>query len=206
VTKPRFLDKAYLERTGDETRRFYDEWSAVYDDELGENDYRQPLRCAAALARYMADRTGLVLDAGCGTGLSGVALANAGFERIDGCDFSPRMLEKALKTSIYQRLFEADLNMRQDFPNGHYSGLAAVGVFSFGHVAADAIEEFHRIVEPNGVIVIGLNDHFYQEGSLRRRIDALAGNGKFEILVQEPGAHLPGIGLSGWVIALRRRG
>jgi predicted TPR repeat methyltransferase len=204
MTKRRFLDEAYLDRTGEETRKFYDEWSGSYDQEVGENDYRQPLRCATALAQHMTDRGRPILDAGCGTGLSGIALAKAGFTWIDGCDFSPGMFEKAGNTGIYKRLFESDLNSRLDVADSCYAGLAAVGVFSFGHVAAVAVDEFCRIVEPGGVIVVGLNDHFYQEGSLIRRIEELAAGGKCNLLTREPGEHLPGIGLGGWVLVLRR--
>jgi predicted TPR repeat methyltransferase len=53
-----------------------------------------PHRIAAALKPYVqpSDR---ILDFGCGTGLSGLALQNAGFTNIDGLDISAPMLEKA---------------------------------------------------------------------------------------------------------------
>ncbi len=38
ATRKRFLARAYTVTNDDETRRFYDEWAEVYDEELAEND------------------------------------------------------------------------------------------------------------------------------------------------------------------------
>ena len=59
--------------------QYYDEWSDRYDGELGEWDYRSPDETARLLARYCVT-SARILDAGCGTGLSGRALAAAGFD------------------------------------------------------------------------------------------------------------------------------
>ena len=81
----RFLDIAYRARTTDETRDLYDRWAETYDTELiDENDYAQPRRCAEMLARYLKTREAEILDIGCGTGLSGAALREAGFGIVDG--------------------------------------------------------------------------------------------------------------------------
>ncbi|MEC9344183.1 MAG: methyltransferase domain-containing protein [Pseudomonadota bacterium] len=201
----RYLDDAYEARTGRETREFYDRWAAVYDEELGENEYQQPLRCAQALTRHLADRDARILDVGCGTGLSGIALSEAGYLHLDGCDFSTKMLEKAFKTGVYSKLFKADLNHPPlDARDGEYDAIAAVGVFSFGHVMADAVDEFLRVSKPGAPIVIGLNDHFFKEGTLTAKLDALAADGRIERVSEEHGDHIRGTGLTGWVIVARR--
>lgn len=201
-----FLENAYRERTTGEMRDYYDQWSRVYDAELAENDYAQPRRCAEALISAGADPSRPVIDMGCGTGLSGLALKEAGFGQIDGCDLSPGMLQKASRLDVYRDLFECDLNnpplARSD---ASYGSLAAVGVFSFGHVMADAIDEMLRIVEPGGALVIGMNDHYYQEGSVPRKLAALAKEGAITMVSSEHGDHLPGIGLTGWVLSFTRR-
>ncbi|MFZ1814174.1 MAG: methyltransferase domain-containing protein [Rhizobiaceae bacterium] len=203
--KKRFLGNAYANRTTGEVRDYYDQWSEVYDEELAENNYQQPRRCAEALSRMLKDTGARVLDVGCGTGLSGVALADAGFSHVDGCDLSTGMLEKAFATGAYTKLFTADLNRPPlDAPDGEYGGIAAVGVFSFGHVQADALEEFMRVSQPGAPIIIGLNDHFYEEGSLISKIVALEKDGRLSLVEAEKGEHLPGIGLTGWVLSLTR--
>lgn len=200
--KRRFLPTAYTVKSDAETRAFYDRWAEVYDDELTENSYRQPARCAETL-RLMADPDDCaVLDVGCGSGMSGLALCSVGFETVDGCDFSSGMLAKAARAGIYRRLFETNLNEPpMDVTDGTYGAAACVGVFSFGHVRADALDDIVRIIRPGGALVIGLNDNFYQEGSLTSKLEALETLGRITIRDREHGDHIPGTGLTGWVIS-----
>ena len=144
------LGTAYNLETGDETLAHYKRWAATYDQEVGvDNGYAQPARCAAALDG-VADRSGSVLDVGCGTGLSGIALRDVGFADLDGCDFSPPMLERAAETGVYRRLFEADLNAGLGIEDGTYDHAVAVGVFSFAHIRPDALRSVIRAVLPGG--------------------------------------------------------
>ena len=202
----RFLKSAYDTRSTEETRDLYDRWAATYDVELvEEKDYAQPSRCAEMLARYLADRQGTILDVGCGTGLSGGALIEAGYRTIDGCDLSPGMLAKARQTGIYGRLFEADLNVPPlDAADAAYDAVVAVGVFSLGHVHPDALDEIVRVLKPGAPLVIGLNEHYYDEGELTAKLIDLSGAGRIDRLAEEHGAHIKGTGVTGWVIAVRR--
>ncbi|MBO6637086.1 MAG: class I SAM-dependent methyltransferase [Roseitalea sp.] len=198
----RFLDKAYTVRTDEETKALYDRWAEVYDDELGENEYRQPARSAKALADRLAPAPGVsVLDVGCGSGLSGIALHDAGFDTVDGCDFSTGMLKKAEQAGIYRRLFEADLNRPPiDAPDGAYDAATCVGVFTTAHVKPDAVDEIVRVIRPGGYLVIGLNDNFYRAGVLTGKLDALEAAGLLAERHDEHGEHIVGTGLTGWVI------
>ena len=202
----RFLNIAYDARTTDETRDLYDRWAETYDTELvAENDYAQPQRSAEMLARYLQDRDAEILDVGCGTGLSGAALSEAGYRTIDGCDFSPGMLAKARGTGLYRRLFEADLNAPPlDADDGAYGAAVAVGVFSFSHVHPDALDEILRVLAPGAPLIVGLNEHFYDEGTMTAKLSALAAAGRIDPLAEEHGAHIRGTGVTGWVIAVRK--
>jgi len=202
----RFLKSAYQVRSAAETRALYDQWADTYDIELTrENDYAQPRRCADMLERFQPDLSGTVLDVGCGTGLSGGALLEHGYRKIDGCDLSPGMLAKAKQTGIYGRLFEANLNEpKMDALPAYYASAVAVGVFSFGHVGPDALDDILRVMKPGGILVIGLNEHFYDEGSLTAKLIALSGAGRIDRLAEEHGDHITGAGLTGWVIAVRK--
>ena len=201
-----FLGTAYDLETGEQTLDHYQRWAGTYDQEVGvDNGYAQPARCAAALAG-VADPCGHVLDVGCGTGLSGVALRDVGFTRLDGCDFSPPMLERASETGVYRQLFEADLNAGLDIDGDAYDHAVAVGVFSFGHIRSDALREVLRVVRPGGAVVVGVNDHFWDTGELSAELEAIEADGLASVASREHGEHLPGAAIMGWVIVLVRSG
>ena len=200
------LGTAYDLETGEQTLDHYQRWAETYDQEVGvDNGYAQPARCAASLAG-VADPCSHVLDVGCGTGLSGVALRDAGFTRLDGCDFSPPMLERAAETGVYRQLFEADLNAGLDIDGDAYDHAVAVGVFSFGHIRPDALREVLRVVRPGGAVVVGVNDHFWEVGELLAELDAIEADGLASVASREHGEHLPGAAIMGWVIVLVRSG
>jgi SAM-dependent methyltransferase len=200
------LDTAYDLETGEETLAHYRWWAATYDQEIGvDKGYAQPARCAAALAG-MTDRPGSVLDVGCGTGLSGVALRDVGFTDVDGCDFSLPMLERAAETGVYRRLFEADLNAGLGVEDCAYDHAVAVGVFSFGHIRPNALRSVIRAVQPGGTVVVGLNDHFWDVGSFPSELEAIEADGLASVVSREHGEHLPGADIMGWVVVLVRSG
>ncbi len=207
--KDDFLAQSYVERTAEEPRQHYDDWAETYDQELAENAYATPARSLAALRPLVADTGAEILDVGCGTGLFGRQLSDAGYTTIDGCDYSTGMLEKAANIDLYRTLFQSNLNEPplvidgQPLASDTYDAAAAVGVFSFGHVEAAAVDEIVRVVRPSGAIVIGLNDKYWNEGSLRDRLAALVNTDVITLLDELSGAHLPGTGLGGQVITLR---
>jgi len=205
------IDAAYGLETREQTLAHYEAWADSYDREVGEDlGYAQPARCAAALAAVVRSVGGTpggrLLDVGCGTGLSGLAFRDAGFSDQDGCDFSPPMLEKAAATGAYRRLFEADLNEGLDVDDAAYDHAAAVGVYSFGQVGADTLREVLRVVRPGGTVVIGLNDHFWDEGGVPTELDAIEADGLATVEFREHGDHLPGADIGGWVVVLVTRG
>lgn len=200
-----YWDTAYDLETSEQTLALYANWASVYDHEIGhEGGYAMPTRCAAAMREYVSPDGRHILDAGCGTGLSGQALKAAGYSDIHGCDFSSEMLAKADTKNCYGRLFHADLNTKIDSPDSTYDGVACVGVFSFGHVDPDALDEMLRVVKVNGIIVIGLNQKYFEEGALVKKIERLGRQAKAEELHREFGQHLSRKGMRGWVITLRR--
>jgi len=200
-----FFEIAYSLKDADETRAMYDRWAEVYDRDLQDGEYQQPSRCAATLKTQVEDKSITILDVGCGTGLSGMALKDQGFTTIDGCDLSQGMLDKSDALGIYGRLFTCDLNQPPlDVRSDAYDAVTAVGVFSFGHILPDAVDELLRVTKPGGIIIIGLNDHYYEEGSLTRKLEALEADQSLTILSREHGDHIPANDLKGWVLCLKK--
>ncbi|KAK3172324.1 hypothetical protein OEA41_005645 [Lepraria neglecta] len=85
----------------------YDKWAATYNDEVRDEaqSYVAPVLVAqVALKSSNNPAKSVILDAGCGTGLVGQALAMAGAKAIDGLDLSPAMLTVANQTGSYRSL------------------------------------------------------------------------------------------------------
>jgi len=201
-----FFDIVYDVKTSEETKAIYERWANVYDEDLSSRSYRQPARCANALHKQQPDKNITILDAGCGTGLAAIALKAVGYEALHGCDFSDAMLEKANKLQLYKTLKRQDLNnVPIDYESGMFDAVTAVGVFSFSHVNPKAIVELARVVRSGGTIIIGMNDHFFTEGSLLRQLEHMEETDTLEIISKEHGEHVPGNDLKGWVITLLKR-
>ena len=128
----------------------------------------------------LADAT--VVDAGCGSGLVGVELANLGFETIDGLDFSEGMLKIARKTGVYRGLRITDLTRELDAKSCTYDVLVCSGVFTHGHLGPESLPEFVRIVKKNGLLVITVLNSFWKEKGFKDSIERLENNDTVRVL------------------------
>jgi len=90
-------------------RTLFDQYAPRFDQDLtGSLAYRAPDAVAAALDRAgLAANASDILDLGCGTGLSGLALRRFA-RRLEGIDLSPGMIAQARARAIYDALSVAD--------------------------------------------------------------------------------------------------
>ena len=204
MTERRFLDSAYDLPDRRATAAFYADWAASYDAEITGNGYATPARCAAALADHAADLGAPMLDIGCGTGLSGAALAAAGFTTIDGTDLSAEMLARAEARGVYRRLFRGDMADPPPVGPGAYANAAAVGVISPGHAPPETMDAVLVILPAGGCLVLSLNDHALADPDFPGRVARLVSEGTARLVFREHGPHLPGIGLEATVYVLRK--
>ena len=200
------FDRAYTVTTNAETKDLYDAWADTYDADLTGGGYAQPARVAERFIAEGLTAEAAILDIGCGTGLSGVALRSSGFTNIDGCDYSAGMLTVAAETGAYRRVFEADLHSPPiDAATEVYDAAAVVGVFGFAHVEPNALGEMLRPIKRGGLVVIGVNGPYYESGALPAKLDEFVADGRLGPLTAELGDHIPGRGVPGWVISATKR-
>lgn len=112
-------------------RALFDQYAPRFDADLTRRlGYRTP-EMLAALLRDSGVPGGLaVLDLGCGTGLSGLALAPFA-ARLEGVDLSPRMLDAARARGCYDALHEADLLDFLPRCAGRFGLVAAADVLNY---------------------------------------------------------------------------
>lgn len=184
-----YLDRAYALKSPDEARTLYDEWAKSYDTDLSGLDYAFPRRAAeAVLANLPAKADGplKVLDAGCGTGLVGVALIQAAQGRakfrIDGVDISPGMLETAQKTGLYADLSEVDLTKPLSSASSSYDIVVCVGTLTRGHVGCAVLAEFVRVTKGDGLVVATVLDQIWKSAGFEAEVERLSRENQVEVL------------------------
>ena len=174
-----------------EVADFYDSWAETYDEHLKEWDYRAPTYAAELLLQYVSPGQA-ILDAGCGTGLTGKALNLAGFKDISGIDISTTSLNKADQLNIYSSLLAHDLQQPLPFPENNYDALFCIGVLTYIKNCQSLFKEFCRIVRPGGHIAFSQSSDLFDARCFPDIIAALEDEGVWEnIKISSPQAYLP---------------
>ena len=199
------LNRAYTVKTPEESKELYQGWAEGYEAEVAENGYISPQRCAEALAKHAASPWAPIMDLGCGTGISGLALKAVGFECIDGYDFSQAMLDQAAPKKIYRSLNIADMSKPLEISEGIYENAAAIGCITPEYMPATVLDEILSKLPQGGCLVFSVNDRSAADGSILGRINTLIDCGVAELVFKEHGDHMPGIGLKSTVYVLKKR-
>lgn len=180
------LARVYAARTPDELAAAYSDWAASYDSETGRDGYHLPFSIAAWVARHVAPRSGPILDAGCGSGLSGPVLAALGYDEIEGLDFSSDMLVLARTRGCYARLARAELGKPLPWKDGHFAAFVSTGVFTAGHAPASSLDELVRITRPGGFAVFTVRDVVLESGGFRDKLSELERQGRWRAVEESP--------------------
>lgn len=158
------LSKVYAATDPAEVAAAYNKWAETYDAEMAQSGYRHPSVCLALLARYLPRGAAPLLDAGVGTGMIGDWLGIAGYPDVEGLDISEGMLAVAARKGNYRALHRAVLGQVLPFADGHFAGVVSTGVFTTGHVGAEALPELLRLCRKGGVMVITVKDSVWDAG------------------------------------------
>jgi predicted TPR repeat methyltransferase len=189
----------------------FDAYAPRFDADLeGRLGYRTPALLAALLEAggLRPDGSRRVLDLGCGTGLSGVALKPFA-RRLVGLDLAPRMLAEARRRRVYDALEEADLLAWLPRHRAAFDLVAAADVLNYLGELAPALHGIAGALAPGGLaafsIEAGEGAPFALGPGLRYRHDpahvaALAAGAGFAelarqavVLREEKGAPVAGV-------------
>jgi len=159
------LNRIYnLQGGPEECQDAYRDWAKSYDEDTVEGmGYVAPRVTADKIASLLKPDV-VILDAGCGTGLAGEALAERGFRTMDGMDISPDMLEVARAKGAYRTLQTEDMTGPLSYESNAYDAVVCVGTFTHAHVGPKGFDELVRITRPGGPIVATVHEDVWGDG------------------------------------------
>ena len=158
-------DEAYQLETPDDHRHYYDDWAATYEDDfVAASGYEYHLRIAQLFDHLKPRQTGRIGDIGCGTGIVGMALRQAGVTAaIDGIDISEGMLDVAAQKDVYENLYCADLTDTASFPDTRFDAMISTGTFTHGHLGPETLANLFDLAAPGCFALIGINAAHFAE-------------------------------------------
>lgn len=171
---------------------YYDDWAENYNEDLKAWEYQAPVEAAKLLKKYMPE-SGKILDAGCGTGLTGNALRDVGYKDITGIDISEKSISLAQKTGAYSQLEQFDLQNRPfPFKQSEFDAVNCIGVLTYIKDLRSLFKEFCRIVRPNGCIVFSHREDLLKASGYFEIIKELEDNGSWNnLFISAPKLYLP---------------
>lgn len=162
-----------------------------YDETFTDWEYVGPETAAAILGNYVA-KDSRILDAACGSGLTGRALANLGYRHIDGIDISAKLLKLAEETGSYSELRKVDM---QSFPlpfdDDHFDAVNFIGALTYFE-GTGILKELCRIVRSGGFIVFSQRDDIMKAQHYDQKLKNLEDSGFWNrVFGTEPMPYLP---------------
>lgn len=184
-------------KTADGAKQLYNEWARSYDASLRSWGYLVPSRVAELLKARGCSSTSAILDLGCGTGMSGEALCEAGLGTeggIVGTDISQDSLDLALGKGVYASTVYANLDESLAFDANSFDAACCVGVLSYVERFDVLFPEIVRMLKPGGVFVCSHRSNLWDadERGCKTTAEALEADGRWTLeLLGEPEPYMP---------------
>jgi predicted TPR repeat methyltransferase len=147
LSDPGTLSPAYI-------RTLFDQYAERFDEDLTSTlAYRAPQEVAAMAGRCgIAPGAADILDLGCGTGLSGLALRPFA-ARLDGVDLSPLMVAKAEGRRLYDHLAVAEAQAYLDRSDRDWDVIAAVDMLNYVGALTPIFVSAAARIRPSGWLI-----------------------------------------------------
>ncbi len=186
--------------------KYYTNWTQnnQYNQDMIDWDYSGPKNAVKLFTNFVNDKSILILDAGCGTGLVGHELKKEGFSNFIGVDFSQPMLDLVPK-DLYKKLELADLNHTLKYSNNNFDAIICVGTFTYGHVKAQSINEFLRVIKKNGLICFTVNEGIYEKYHFDKKIKDLENNKKWDVLELKKSSYIVSKDIEAWLCVAKKK-
>ncbi len=193
----------WVERSVEDTQAVYTDWASRYDAEVQGRGYHSPRRIAEALARHLQVSDKPVLDFGCGTGLSGLALRAAGFALLHGTDINEAMIAQAQPRGIYDKLWVSPPGTL-DIEANDYGAIVATGVISLGAAPPETLDMLADKLPSGAMLALSFNDPTLEHGGFDAALQMQLDAGSLNLIERTHGPHLDDVKMGSDVIVLQK--
>ena len=181
MTSQNRVQWVYSSKDNQELAERYDQWSKDYESDLAQDfEYLSPQKTTEVFAKHVP-KDARILDAGAGTGLVGIILAEMGYSQIVAMDLSQGMLDEARKKQVYEDFHQMVMGETLDYDTDSFDAVITVGVLTVGHAPDNSLDELVRVTKPNGHIVFSLRPDVYENNGFREKQDKLEAQGKWQL-------------------------
>ena len=174
--------------------RQYDDFARTgrYDETFAAWGYVGPETAAAITLNYVPTDA-RVLDAACGSGLTGRALHHLGYRHLEGIDISSELLAIARETGTYERLRRVDMqDLPLPFDDDEFDAVCFIGALTYFEDAG-ILEELCRVVRPGGHVVFSQREDIMKRDHYESQLARLEAAGTWRrVFGTEPMPYLPG--------------
>ncbi len=149
-------DEAPPERASDRTvQKIYKDFAWSYDTRMRDDlEYKGPEKLLEGVLSVIGNETGLrVLDLGCGSGFTGVALKPMARELI-GVDLSPDMIELARKRGVYDSLEVAEITNWLESSAGRFDLISCCDCLIYFGDLKRIVAAAARGLKPGGIFAL----------------------------------------------------
>lgn len=150
---------------------------------MKEWQFLTPEQSREILLRFVP-KNSKILEAGCGTGLSGKAQHIAGYHNLYGCDISSEMLAEAKAKDIYQTLHQCNLFEPLPYEDSYFDVIECLAVLTHILDPAPIFLEFHRIVKTEGLIIFSHRNDLFENRNMIILLENLEQAGLFKKVYQ----------------------
>lgn len=194
----KFLTEAYALTDSEGAVQFYKKWATDYDANMQSLAYISPQKLAESLSDTIRMKQPVVLDVGCGTGLTGVELCKKLSCKIDGIDISEEMIEVARSRELYRNLLTGDLNAPLELEDNQFDAAISTGTFTHGHVGPEPLSEIARILKPGGLLACTVHFDLWHQRGFDDAFAKLVNDGSLSCLSLTKGSYYKGSPEEGW--------
>ena len=125
----------------------------MYENELTHPWYRATRKILIKFLKDRLNKNSYILDAGCGTGGTIMALKKAGFDKVTGIDNSKLALELCKKNGITNTIL-ANVNRLPFKPQSFDAVICLDVLYHKGVSEKQALKEFSRVLKPGGILYL----------------------------------------------------